>query len=230
MHKLFTLAIVPGMLCFGATLQVDLSGVVDSDIRTYTSGTAYPVAPTTLNAAGVSFSISPFGPDSFGVMQGDSTSGATEFNLNSLSFPNATIVYTIINSAFGVSGANNGYLEFTGSGGATYQYDLIQGDNIRDHFNGFYVNTAPNAFATINFPSGARLDVQRIVLPVAFSTQMLTGIKFVGSNTGNFADGLAFVAAITITEETAKGGAIPEPSTFALIAIGGLAVAVRSRR
>ena len=65
--------------------------------------------------------------------------GNASLNIPAQAF-DATAAYTIINSEFGTLGANNGSVEFFGSGGAYHKVDLIQGTNIRDHFYGGYNN------------------------------------------------------------------------------------------
>ncbi len=61
----------------------------------------------------------------------------------------------------------------------------------------------------MDFGQGDRLDVQKIVLPSVFATEILTGVAFsyVGDTVpGN---GEAFLAALT----TSTAAAVPEPST-----------------
>ena len=81
-------------------------------------------------------------------------------------------VYTLINSAFGSAGANNGTLEFVGMNGAFASFTLIQGVNIRDHFNGAFVNFLSDpTVVTANFAGDVRLDRQTFQLPNAFATK-----------------------------------------------------------
>ena len=88
-----------------------------------------------------------------------------------------------MNSAFGVLGKQNATMEFTGSGGATYSVPIIQGSNIRDHFNGFFNNAIDNvsAVAALKGAEDVRLDMRIFNLPAAFQTQTLTSIRFIGT-------------------------------------------------
>jgi hypothetical protein len=227
----YVAAFLPLILSVGQAqadfIPVPIDSLTNGDLRTYTNGTNYPIAPTILNVGGVDFSLVPFGmaPNSLGLIQ--TPVGPSLFTISTNIFgPNT--VYTLINSAFGEFGAVNGRLEFVGTGGAFASFDLTQGFNIRDHFNGFFNNIVTDpTIVTANFGGDVRLDRQTFVLPASFSTQTLTEIRLVGTNSGNPGEGEAFLAAATVQT---PASAVPEPSSLTLLAIGGLGVVGWIRR
>ena len=164
------------------------------DVRNLTNGIEYaPLYPSTTTLAGVPFQFS------------EDVNGNTAAMTTS-SIPVGLLVvdkvYTLINLFFGVSGAFNGTVEFTGSGGAFYSVDLVQGVNIRDHFVGFFNNviTDPTVVVDAFDPGadglGAHFDRQVFDLPSAFDTQILTGISLNGVN--GFGFGIPFIAGATV--------------------------------
>jgi hypothetical protein len=207
---------------------VDLSSLVNSDIRTYTNGSVYPIAPTTLTINGIGFSLIPDGaaPNSLGVIQ--TPAGDSSFTIP-VSLPGVTTVYTLINSAFGANADLTGSLVFTDAANDTFTYDLTEGVNVRDHFNGAFINTASNLFGTATFTGAGgtdRLDAQQIFLPSAFASSTLTQIVFHGINAGS-PQGEPFLAAITTSTV-----AVPEPGTWALllVGVGAMGAGLRTRR
>ena len=199
-------------------IAVPIDGLVNSNLRSYTSGGNYPIAPTTLDVGGVPFNLVPLGavPDSLGIIQ--TPAGDSLFTIPAGIF-GASTVYTLINSGFGEFGAVNGRLEFVGTGGAFASFDLTQGFNIRDHFDGFFNNIVTDpTIVTADFGGGVRLDRQTFDLPASFATETLTEIRFIGTGAG-IPQGEAFLAAATVRTSTK---AVPEPSSFALAGVGGL--------
>ncbi len=218
MKCFFTLMISTSVLlgvmtdCRGSTIPVSLSGLTNANLRSFSNGANYPIAPTTLDVGGVSFELVPNGatPNSLGIIF--TPNGNSEFTINTDIF-GATTIYTLINSAFGQFGATNGRIEFVGDDDAFVSFDLIQGDNIRDHFNGGFNNLINDpAIVTENFGGNVRLDRQTFILPPTFRDETLTEIRFIGTNAGN-PQGRAFLAGISVA-------VIPEPSGLILSASG----------
>ena len=181
---------------------------LNSDARTYTDGATYnPLFPGTQTWNGVPFQLSV------------DASGNTVFYNGVLNIPvgvfGVTQAYTIINSGFGTFGSNNGSIEFFGTNSSYYKVDLIQGVNIRDHYDGVFNNTIDNINAVAAFnvgPGRARLDEQIYNLPLAFGSETLNTIRFTGLNLGGFA-GTPFIAAATVS-------VVPEPEPYALMLAG----------
>jgi PEP-CTERM motif len=182
---------------------------LNADLRTSLGGAAYvPLFPSTQSWLGVPFSLAP------------SPAGNTSFIDGVLDIPvgvfGVTSAYTLINSAFGVFGANNGSVEFFGTS-AYYKVDLIQGQNIRDHLNNVFNNVIDGVSAVQAFVDGwARLDQQNYALPAAFASETLVSMRFTGINLGN-PGGSAFITAATVAVAP-----VPEPASALLLLGGGL--------
>jgi hypothetical protein len=202
--------------------EIDLSSFVNANIDGYYNGSVYPTNGGSQTIGGVTFNLAAYPGGGTGVIQ---TNGTAESYVIPVNEVGVTTVYSIANSAFGYAPATIGDLVFTGSAGASYTYYFTEGDNIRDHATTQYNTTAPNVFATEDFGSGDRLDVQQIVLPTVFASQTLTSITFnsIASN-----DGEPFLAALTTSDVSAA----PEPSTWALmlLGVGGVGAALRMVR
>jgi hypothetical protein len=211
------------------------------DIQTIPStGTAYstlfpspPGTPgtqtTTFNGVPFSLSVDGNGNNIFLTPAAPPTGGSGSAILNiPVGVFGVTQAYTMINSGFGVFGENNGFIEFIGTNSSYYKVDLIQGTNIRDHFNGVFNNVINGVNAVSAFVSGnARLDEQIYTLPQVFANETLITISFNGVDQGN-AFGRPFIAAATV--ETGNGTPVPEPSVLALAALGLLATGAARRR
>ncbi len=189
---------------------------LNANIRTWASGSDYvPLFPGVQTFNGVPFTLAVDG------------SGNTVFNAGTFEIAanvaGATTVYTLINSAWGSYGATVGSLEFYGSGGAYARVDLVEGTNVRDHYNGGYNNIIDPQYAQLAFQGagGARLDEQTFTLPAAFATDTLTKIVF--TNSGGNPQGSPFIAAATVA-------AVPEPASWALMLLGGFGLSVWARR
>jgi hypothetical protein len=216
---------------------VDLSGVANADLNTYTNGSVYPMGGTT-TINGIAFSLSSLPTGSTVGAAGDT--GVLQLNANpaaggiqSFTIPVALsdvgTVYTLANSSFGADGKYAGQITFNTTNGNTYTYTYTEGDNIRDHATtGF--NVAANVYGTKDFGDGDRLDAQQIVLPTSFADETISSIVFsyddtVGTTSPG--DGEAFLAAITTVDAVA---AVPEPTTWAMVIIGFFGIGAMSYR
>jgi len=191
---------------------------VNNDIRSFTDGATYsPYVQGTTVWNGVPFAIA------------TDASGNNAFARGVLDIPvgvfGATQAYTLINSGFGAFGSNNGSVEFFGTGGSYYKVDLIQGTNIRDHFDNVFNNVIDGvtAIPALNVGAGrARLDEQIYNLPAPFASQTLTTIRFTGLDLG--ASGVPFIVAATVAVTP-----VPEPAALVLMAVGLLGVGTTAR-
>jgi hypothetical protein len=197
--------------------QINLDAYTDGDLTTATGGSGYPQNGDPITIGGINFDLPVF-----------LGTGRTGFESNGsiilLGLSDISKAYTIINSFTGTFGANSGQLIFTNMLGQELSFDLIQGTNIRDHFNGNFNNQATGLFATQSFGTGVRYDVQEFALPADFSS--LASVRLVSSGSGGtpILQGLTFLGV--------SQGAVPEPATWAMM-IGGFGVvggAMRSAR
>jgi hypothetical protein len=125
---------------------IDLSAEVNANLNTYFDGFVYPPNGGPITIGGINFNLNALPGGGTGVIQTDASS-TTPFNIPIGQF-GVTTVYTISNSAFGTAGFTAGQLTFHGSGGDTFTYILLEGDNIRDHATTGFNIIAPNIFAT----------------------------------------------------------------------------------
>lgn len=130
----------------------------------------------------------------------------------------ARVVYTLINSSYGTRGSDIGKLTFTGSAGASYSVELIEGQNVRDHVVGGWMNSVSAPYVTTsvfgNAGQGrAHLDMQAFLLPSIFENETLQSITF-NSNHLSTVDGRPFLAGLTVST------AVPEPQGVILALVG----------
>lgn len=177
-----------------AVVHVNFDSQVTGDITTFTGGSGYPPNGGMVNIAGIDHRIALTTTNRSGAMLFINETKTVPINLFGIHE-----VYTIINTGYGVFGQGNGQVEVHGSGGLLQTVPLTQGNNIRDHYNGNYVNVAPNVNGTIYYGSGVRFDQQKIVLNPAFHSAILTEIRFVGQNNGGF-NGRPFLQSLTLVQ------------------------------
>jgi hypothetical protein len=211
-----------GMVARGDLVTVDLSPYVNSDLSTYTDGWNYPPGGSSITVDGIPFVLASIGPSNDpGVIQ---TSGSS---YDSYDIPidlfGVTSADVLTNSAWGVCGTDVGEIDFVGSSG-TYVYSLTEGDNIRDHFQGSFCNTAPGVTATANFGPD-RLDLNEITLPAAFADETLESVDFIGYGEGQ--SGAPFLAGLTLDPEPMPSA--PEPSTVVFLTCAMAAIVLKRR-
>jgi hypothetical protein len=198
-----------------ADTVVNLNSEVNANLQTFTGGSNYPLGGTTLTVGGIPFVLANIPGGGTGIVQTApaSQSAPSIFDIV-VDIPSAGTVYTLINSAFGQLGFTDGSVEFIGTNGADATFLLIQGMNIRDHFNGVFNNTIEPGTLSADFGPD-RLDRQTFVLPGIFANSTLTDIRFSGF--GNDPLGEPFLAAVTVAS-----AAVPEPSSLTLGCVAAL--------
>lgn len=230
-HHLASLTLAVGIsICVVENAQadvipIDIAGLVNADLTTYTGGGNYPPHGGPLVLAGVPFTLATIGQNSDTAMiQSSSDSGVLQTYTLNVGLFGVTSAHTLINSAFGTCGTNVGELDFIGSSD-TFPYLLTEGDNVRDHFEGDFCNMLKTAGGSVYFGTGVdRLDMQSIVLPAVFATETLQRIDF--KTFGQAYNGSPFLAAATVEttsepQNLSVSAAAPEP---AMGPVGFLAV------
>jgi hypothetical protein len=222
MKTKFCLAAVAAMALMGTSAeatQIDLTGLTNADLTTYTNGFNYPSNGGPVTVGGNSFNLVPLN-NGTGVIQAD-LFATSDVNIP-INEAGVTTVFTLINSAFGSQGVNIGELDFNGSTG-TFVYTLTEGFNVRDHFQGFFVNSATDLAGTTTFGDGSvRLDEQQINLPGGLGTLLSVDFKGFGLD----GQGVPFLAALDTSDQTN----VPEPITLSLFGAGLAGVAALRRR
>jgi VCBS repeat-containing protein len=183
---------------------LDISNLVNADLTLYSGGSNYPQNGGLVTVAGVTFQLATGPNNDTSVVQGswDGSVGDIAIPRDSQTFlisPNlfgVTTVYTLINSAFGTAGTNIGSLVFYAQSGATFTYNLIEGFNVRDHYQDGFVNSATDLAGTIDFGPLDRFDMQKILLPAAFASDTLVRIDF--NTFGQGVNGVPFLTAIDV--------------------------------
>ena len=203
-----------------AQTQIDLSSLTNSNMQTYTNGTNYPLAGSTVNITGasgpVSFTLSSEGGD-------EDTTGAILATLPTDTFvipineAGYSIVYMLVNSGFGEINSTVGSLVFQDSAGHSDTIPLEEGVNIRDHYISFN-NVATEVYGTAQYAGDVKLDAYEYFLPASFAGNTLTSITLNGAADTGVPDGEPFIAGITL----ATGGVAPapEPSTWVMMVAG----------
>jgi PEP-CTERM motif len=199
-------------------VTIDLSPFANSDLTTFTGGYNYPQQGGSITVDGIPFILPTIGANQdTGVV----------FAYDSASIPiglyGVTSADVLANSAWGVCGIAVGEIDFVGSVG-TFHYTLTEGDNIRDHFNGGFCNSAPNISGTANFGPD-RLDLHSIQLPASFADETLESIAFVSYD--QFELGTPFLAGLTVDPDPPSS--TPEPSSLLFAGIGAIAIVVKRR-
>ena len=131
-------------------------------------------------------------------------------------------VHTLINTLWGSFAPDPGLasIQFNGSLGASYTFNLVGNSDVRDFLFNVFTNTINNTTTTNVFTAGTgfgntvRLDMQTISLPAAFQTQTLTDITFID----NGADGTQRIFLSGVSVNTV---AVPEPSSLLLLGATG---------
>jgi len=171
---------------------------VNFDIRGLTGGFNYnPLFQSSQIFDGIPFD---FTLDNNGnnVLCGNEISCGSGQHVINVGLFGVTNVYTLINSLWGSTNINVGSLTFNGDAGASYTVQLIEEDNVRDHYYYIFVNTTTAPYVTQNvfgYNYGAHLDMQNFVLPSSFHNQILNNIVF---NSIGESSGSTFIAGITI--------------------------------
>jgi PEP-CTERM motif len=198
-------------------VELDLSSSVNANLSGYFNGSVYPANGGPITIGGINFNLAQYPGGGTGVVQG---ADGNSDNINLGTFIGTPLVYSVVNSAFGVPGSQIGELVFSAAGVPTFAYVYTEGDNVRDHASTQYNTVAPNVYATDDFGSGDRLDVQQIVLPADF-LGLTVDVSLISFDNGG---GDPFVAAITTMS------AVPEPSTWAMMILGFFGVGFMAYR
>jgi hypothetical protein len=227
--KILIVAALMGSLCLSAHAKFTETALpsLNLDMRILTGGATYdPLIPSTQTFNGVPFTVTEDAQGNTAWSKAGAASATLDIPVNVFG---VTKAYTIANTLFGASGATVGAVTFVGSGGNRFSVSLVEGTNIRDHFDGQFVNVIDGVTAMPAFnvgPGRARLDMQVFTLPAAFADETLTDILF--TSAGGDLEGIPFLVAATV--ETPNVPVVPVPGAMLLGAVGAAVVGVLRRR
>jgi len=210
----------------GAQITVDLSGIINSDLTTYSSGGNYPI-PGPITIGGIGFQLTKGSNGHTWVAGGGASVGTPmSYSVTGLNLASVDTMYAIINSGFGVCGTSVGSIGAS-TLGSSASFGLVEGQNVRDHYNDGYCNSATDAIATADYTGGIRFDVYRFDLSALTNkgTIPIAGLDF--ATLGKGGGGEPFLAAVTFTTAAPPVGTIPEPSTWTLLVLGGALCCLR---
>ena len=231
MKKLLTLIFILGYqnssFCQTIETEINLSNYYDSGIAPGDSKGNYPVIGVNglVTIGNVNFQT-----NTQNALLRTIGGGVTDKVTINTDITDATIVNTLINSSWGNNNVTTGSITFNASNGEFQTYYLVEGSNIRDHFNGAYINivTSSEVIGTLyTIPSrNERLDAQAFVLdPSIFGNATLTSIVFANYGLGISGGGSPFLAAATVTSVSS----VPLPETLPLFtsALAGITILIR---
>lgn len=184
-------------------ITTDLTPYASLDIRTLTNGDLYPSGGQTLSVGGVPMYVAAASelPESLIVVYVGNDGVFRSYDIP-VNVRGARTVYTLINNLYGVCDVELGKVEIFGQNGSYASLTLVEGNNIRDHYQGIFCNTLSD---TSVFPlefgedRSVRLDRQKIELPESFLEDTITFVRFSGQ--GRYPEGAVFLAALTIEVE-----------------------------
>jgi hypothetical protein len=205
----------------------ELSIPADENIQ----NSLYPTFPTGLitppnNSFGAPFYI-PANVDNFDVIDGTVTIDVPDLI-------GVTDVYTLMN-AYYPRGGDIATVEFVGSAGATQTYTLVDGTDIRDEYQGSYLNTingttTQNAYTFVNPSSSFQgtyvSDEQDFSIDSTIQDQGLVAVEI--TQLSCYSGEPLLLAATASTDPDPQ--AVPEPSQEALMGVVLLGAVMFFRR
>ena len=227
--------------------SIDLSPYTDYQSGEQTQGYNYPGPNYSYSINGVPFTSSYFGGYSQeGLIYLGPSTGVYSADI-AVDETGIQSIYTEINSAYGATGTQPGTVTLVGSA-ASVTYDLVEGENIRDHYYGEFTNTvAPGIGGTVYWSNGTpipvtpgdadpqyygyvRNDIQGWVVPTYIGE--LDSVDIAYTNV-DFSYGEPLVYGLTTSTNPLaiqSGSTTPGPTALLPYAVGGLGVFVRRRR
>ena len=216
LSKLLFFILLCGMFLMGSKVNAAIYTTValpevNTNISTWTMGGEYnAIFPSTQTYNGVPFNLV------------KDANGNKVFYEGTLEIPvnvyGVTNAYTLAASYCGYYGTTIGKVEFFGSGDGYYSVDLVEGNNIRDHYWGGYNNIIDGVTAVAAFnksPGHAGFDMQLYDLPNTFLDETLLNVVFTGYNMGTA--GKPWLAALTVETSPVV---TPVPATLWLLGFG----------
>jgi len=218
------------VICNGAVASAQVTTIplptYNARLQTFggpgAAGSSYPEG--NVNLGGIAFSI-PAGTGVLNVWDSE-TAVVPGPNPHTLVVPvnlfGVQNVYTLVNTIWGTTTPGLASIQFNGSLGASYTFNLVGNNDMRDFLFNVFTNSINNTTTTNVFNAGSgfgnavRLDMQTIALPAAFQTQTLTDVTFIDNGT----EGLQriFVSGISVSTIAA----VPEPSSLLLLGSAGV--------
>jgi hypothetical protein len=201
--------LIAAATAYAADTTVNLSGVANETWcgLQFINCSTFPSGAQSYN--GISFAIPTVNNAWFAEQAAGGGGGSVSITIP-VNVKGVKTVYTLMNTIWGSKTKGLATITFTGTGGVTWTYDIVEGSDTRDYNQGNYVNSIdcrlPSGVSKTGTVSGwknseqQRLDMQMFELPASFAGQTLKSVTI--TDNGNYEVQRIFIAAMTVSTET----------------------------
>ncbi|MDN3275968.1 PEPxxWA-CTERM sorting domain-containing protein [Frankia sp. RB7] len=200
-----------------------MSGYVNANVAINPS--TFPTGSSTGNqGTTLPFNIATLG-NAAGSWIAPSGSSTLTVNLGGLNLTGQQSFYALLNNYYGTPNFDEYDITVNATNGVSVTFQSIGGVDTRDYNQNAFTNSIANTTGYwYDNHIGQRLDVRTFVLPSDFAAQTLTSFVITqnafGMGDGDFDN--AVFSGLTFSDESVVTlpGAVPEPSTWAMMVLG----------